>query len=116
LAAVVVYYANFPSPDTFVNPGAFCGSKTSFSDKPTSAAARQAASWGRTSQPDGSGSIARLSGANIQQVTVGSIANTSGPHGAGLHSSDAPTGAEGDAKLFAQQTFGGSVSIGQNAD
>jgi len=39
LAAILVYYPNFPSPDAFVYPGTFCGSKTSFSDKPTSAAA-----------------------------------------------------------------------------
>jgi len=51
LPAVVIYYANFPSPDPFINPGAFCGSKTSLSDKPTSAAALSGLS-ARTLQQD----------------------------------------------------------------
>src|SRR5713226_9315575 len=39
LPAILIYNTNFPSPDAFIYPGTFCGSKTSFSDKPTSAVA-----------------------------------------------------------------------------
>src|SRR5438445_8245186 len=39
LAAILVYYPNLPSSHAFVYPGTFCGSKTAFSEKPTSAAA-----------------------------------------------------------------------------
>src|SRR5205807_1122581 len=61
LPAVVVYHTNFPSPDAFVYPGAFCSSKTSFSDNPTSAPAPGAAGSAVLCTRTASGSIAPLS-------------------------------------------------------
>jgi hypothetical protein len=74
LPAVVVYYTNLPSPNAFVYPGAFCGSKTSFSDKPTSAAALSAAGPAVLCGRTGARSIARLSWLIIpRQVSAAAI-------------------------------------------